>query len=438
MSATNESPRHPAGLYVLSGVMVWERFGYYGMRAILTLYMVNFLFQGLQGLTQEQATARAGTVYGWFTGLVYLTPILGGYLADRYLGKKVAIVLGAALMGLGYLVMAVPNLVAFYCALGIVILGNGFFKPTASTAVGHLYVGRESLKDSAFTIFYMGINVGAFFAPLVCGILADKVGWGWGFAAAGVGMLVSIATFFGGMKHLGPALASPERTGTAGGKMATDAPLTTEERHGVLVILILAFFVIFFWSVFEQAGSSLTLFADRSTDRMLFGFEVPASWFQSLNPIFIVVLGVPFSRLWTWLGRRNPSTPAKMAWGLLMVSLGFMLMIPASMLASGGSKVVMLWLVGVYLTHTVGELCLSPVGLSMVSKLAPVKFASMLMGVWFTANFIANLVGGLFAGLYDVLPLTTFFVIPTVSAGIAALVLFAISRPLARWTHGRA
>jgi POT family proton-dependent oligopeptide transporter len=258
--------------------------------------------------------------------------------------------------------------------------------------------------------------------------------------AAGVGMFVAIATFFGGIRHLGPALASPERASTDGARVRTDAPLTTEEKHGVFVILILAFFVIFFWSVFEQAGSSLTLFADRSTDRVLFGFEVPASWFQSLNPIFIVVLGVPFSRLWTWLGRRNlnPSTPAKMAWGLLMVSLGFLLMIPASMLASGGSKVVMLWLVGVYLTHTVGELCLSPVGLSMVSKLAPVKFASMLMGVWFTANFVANLVGGLFAGLYDVLPLTTFFVIPTVSAGVAALVLFAISRPLARWTHGRA
>ncbi|MDY0059796.1 MAG: peptide MFS transporter [Myxococcota bacterium] len=450
-AAVADPGKHPRGLYVLFGVTAWERFGYYGMRAILTLYMVNYLFQSLP---KEEATAKAGTIYGWFTGLVYLTPVIGGYLADRYLGKKLAIVLGAALMGLGYLLMAVPNLIAFYVALGIVIVGNGFFKPTTSTAVGHLYVGREGLKDAAFTIFYMGINLGALVSPILCGLLAEKIGWSWGFVAAGSGMIVAIAMFFAGLKHLGPALASPQTASQlpagapgAAGPRAPDAPLTVQEKQEVAVIFILAFFVIFFWSVFEQAGSSLTIFADRSTDRTLCTldwavcqFEVPASWFQSLNPIFIVLLGVPFARLWGWLARRgrNPSTPAKMALGLLLVSLGFLIMLPASWLVADGNKVSMLWLAGVYLTHTFGELCLSPVGLSMVSKLAPAKLASMMMGIWFTSNFVANLVGGLFAGMYDKLPQTTFFLIPACSAGVAALVLAFLSRPVSRWMHGKA
>ncbi|MFH1315543.1 MAG: peptide MFS transporter [Candidatus Uhrbacteria bacterium] len=432
---------HPPGLYVLFAVEAWERFCYYGMRAILVLYMVKYMFYDPAAATdpevQAAITGKAGDIYGWFTGLVYMTPVIGGYIADRWWGQRRSIIVGGVLMGAGYFLMAVPHLAFFYVALGVVIVGNGFFKPNISTIVGQLYTENDPRRDGAFTIFYMGINLGAIFSPLVCGTLGQNVGWHWGFIAAGVGMIISLIIYFLFQHHLGDV-----------GKVASyknrnleekDTPLTREEIHRIMVIFVLAFFVIFFWVSFEQAGSSLTLFADRSTNRMIWGFEVPASWFQSANPIFIVLLAPIFSRVWVWLGERNmdPTSPVKMGVGLLLAAASLAIMIPASMLATGGDKVSMLWLWGVYFTFTVGEICLSPIGLSMVTKLAPAKFLSLCMGVWFLSNFASNLLAGKIAGMYDNVEMTTFFMYLALVSGVGGIVLLIFSPLIKKGMHGR-
>lgn len=425
---------HPQGLPWLFATEAWERFCYYGMRAILMLYMTKFLFVDMG--EKHIVTEHAGSIYGWFTGLVYLAPVLGGFVADRYIGKRKSVIIGAILMGLGYLTMAIPQISFFYVALGLVIFGNGFFKPNITPMVSELYDEKDKVgRLNGMTIFYMGINLGAIFSPLVCGTLGENYGWHWGFIAAGVGMVFALVIFIAAQKRLGEVGL---KKSTSIKKKEDHKPLTTTEKHQVAVIFIMAFFVIFFWVTFEQAGSSLTLFADRSTDRMVFGWNVPASWFQSVNPIFIVLLAIPMTRLWKWLSERgkNPSTPAKMAIGLFLASLGFLILIPASMLASDDSKVTMLWLIGVYFTHTVGELCLSPVGLDMVTKLSPKKFVSMLIGVWFVANFAANKLAGQFAALYDSMEMTDFFWVPVITSGIAGLLLLVVLKPIKKLMHG--
>jgi len=370
--------------------------------------------------------------------------VFGGYIADRWIGKRNSVVIGAILMGIGYLTMAVPHVSFFYVAVGLVILGNGFFKSTITPMVNELYDEDDKEgSEAGMTIFYMGINLGALFSPLIAGTLGEKLGWHWGFISAGVGMFIGLAIFIFGQKVLGKIGLKPKTTvevQTTGTKETQRKPLTREEKQQIAVIFILAFFVIFFWVTFEQAGSSLTLFADRSTDRVIFGWEVPASWFQSINPVFIVLLGIPMTKLWAWLASKgkNPSVPVKMAFGLLLASAGFLIMIPAAMIASSGSKVTILWLIGVYFTHTVGELCLSPIGLSMVTKLAPKKFVSMLVGVWFIANFVANLVAGLFASLYDQMEMVDFFWVPVFTAGVAGVILLFLSQPIKKWMHGKA
>ena len=426
---------HPKALPLLFTVEAFERFAYYAMRAILMLYMVKFLFTDMGKL----ATEHAGSIYGWFTGLVYLSPVFGGWIADRFIGKRSSVIIGAILMGLGYFVIAMPYVSFFYVALGLIILGNGFFKPNITPMVSELYPdGDTTGKDSGMTVFYMGINLGALFSPLIAGTLAEYYGWHWGFMAAGVGMFIALAIFLYGKKMLGD-IGRKKSAVQAAAECREKVPLTREEKQRIAVIGVLAFFVIFFWITFEQAGSSLTLFADRSTDRMIFGFEVPASWFQSVNPLFIVLLGIPMTRLWAWLSakQKNPSTPMKMVFGLFLVSLGALIMIPASYLASGGSKVTMLFLVGVYFTHTVGELCLSPIGLSMVTRLAPARMVSMMVGVWFIANFASNWLAGKFASLYEQMEMTTFFLVPVISAGVAGLALLCLVNPLKKWGHGK-
>lgn len=426
---------HPKQLPLLFTVEAFERFAYYAMRSILVLYMVKFLFTDMGTL----ATEHAGSIYGWFTGLVYLSPVFGGWIADRFLGKRSSVIIGAILMGLGYFVIAMPYVSFFYIALGLIILGNGFFKPNITPMVGDLYPKDDKVgKDAGTTIFYMGINLGAFFSPLIAGTLGENYGWHWGFIAAGVGMFIALAIFLWGQDTLGEIGLRVKLTAKA--RQAQDnIPLTRAEKQQIAVIAILAFFVIFFWVTFEQAGSSLTLFADRSVDRTIFGWTVPASWFQSINPVFILLLGIPMTRLWKWLSNRGqePSTPMKMAIGLFLASLGFLIMIPAAMLASGGSKVTMLFLIGVYFTHTVGEMCLSPIGLSMVMRLAPVKMVSMMMGVWFVANFVANKLAGQFASLYEQMEMTTFFWVPVITAGAAGLILLCLVNPLKKWGHGK-
>lgn len=426
---------HPKALKLLFTVEAFERFAYYAMRAILMLYMVKFLFTDMGKL----ATEHAGSIYGWFTGLVYLAPVLGGYVADRYLGKRASVIIGAILMGIGYFTIAMPYVTFFYVALGLIIFGNGFFKPNITPMVSELYPAENKTgKDSGMTIFYMGINLGALFSPLIAGTLGENYGWHWGFMAAGGGMFIALGIFIWGQKMLGN-IGLKKSAGLERQKTEDKRPLTREEKHRIAVIGVLAFFVIFFWMTFEQAGSSLTLFADRSTDRELFGWTVPASWFQSINPIFIVLLGIPMTRLWEWLSARGqePSTPTKMAIGLLLASLGFIIMIPAAMFVAGGSKVTMLFLVGVYFTHTVGELCLSPIGLSMVTRLSPAKMMSMMVGVWFIANFVSGLLAGKFASMYEQMEMTTFFWVPVCTAGIAGIILLFLVNPLKKWGHGK-
>ena len=426
---------HPKQLPLLFSVEAFERYAYYAMRAILMLYMTKFLFVDMGA----SATAHSASIYGWFTGLVYLAPVFGGFLADRFLGKRPSVILGATLMGMGYFTLALPYVSFFYVALGLIIVGNGFFKPNITPMVSELYP-EEAVADKqrGQTIFYMGINLGAFFSPFIAGTLGEHVGWHWGFMSAGVGMFIGLAIFLFGQKMLGN-IGLRKKPVAAGEAVVKNAKLTKEEKQQMAVIGILSFFVIFFWVAFEQAGSSFTLFADRSTDRMIFGFEVPASWFQSVNPFFIVLLGIPMTRLWTWLSNRSrePSAPMKMTFGLFLASLGFVIMIPASMLASGGNKVTMLWLVGVYFTHTIGELCLSPIGTATVINLAPKRFVSMMLGVWFCANFAANWLAGKFASFYEQMEMTTFFWVPVCTAGLAGIILFCLVNPLKKWGHGK-
>ncbi|MFA5161811.1 MAG: peptide MFS transporter [Elusimicrobiales bacterium] len=425
---------HPKGLYMLFSVELWERFGYYGMRALLTLYMVKYLMF---------STEKSGSVYGWFTGLVYLAPLLGGYIADRYLGQRKCITIGAILMSAGYFLLGFSKEL-FFPSLLTIILGNGFFKPNISTIVGKLYEPGDHRRDGGFTIFYMGINIGAMLSPLIAGYLGENFGWRYGFWSASVGMLVGLAIFLLNSRSalgnlcMGPAACSAP--GVEGEPVhKASEPLTLEEKQRVAVIFILTFFAIFFWAAFEQAGTSLTLFADRSTDRTLFGWTFPASWFQAVNPVFIILLALPFSRLWTWMADKGiePVTPKKFAWGLVFLGLGFVVMIFAAReYKATGAPISFMWLSAAYFLHTIGELCLSPVGLSMVTKLAPAKFASLLMGTWFLSSAAANIIGGRFAGCYDSMELSVFFMILAATAFVSAFFLFLLVKPLNRWMHG--
>jgi len=418
---------HPKGLYLLFGVEMWERFSFYGMRVLLMLYMLKAL---------EFSTEKAGSVYGLYTGLVYLTPLLGGYIADRYWGQRRAILVGGVLMMLGHFAMAVQSLPFFYSALALLILGNGFFKPNISTLVGGLYERNDPRRDAAFTIFYMGINLGAFFSPIICSTLGERVGWHYGFAAAGVGMGAGLVLYlWGHKKYLGNLGMVPVSRNLAAG--ASEA-LTKTEKKQIAVIFILAFFTIFFWGCFEQAGSSLTLFADSQTNRTLFGYEFPAGLYQSLNPLFIFILAPFFSSFWIKLSNRDrePSSPMKFVFGLALLAAGFILMAIAAKTYMTSGPVAAWWLIGVYFLHTLGELCLSPVGLSVVTKLSPARFASLLMGTWFLSSFVANLAGGIFAGQYDTMSPDTFFGILAVTAGIAAVALLALVPLLKRWMNG--
>lgn len=428
---------HPKALYLLFAVEMWERFSYYGMRALLTLYMVKFLLFN---------TEQAGNVYGTYTGLVYATPLIGGYLADRYLGAKNCIIIGGFLMALGQFLLSVPSIPFFYIALGLLIIGNGFFKPNISSIVGQLYEKNDHRRDGGFTIFYMGINLGAFMAPLICGYLGERIGFKYGFMAAGFGMLIGMTIFLVGkkylLKHYGLPPAHCNKLPICEKNVADlDAPLTKIEKQRIAVIFALVFFSVFFWASFEQAGSSLTLFAEHSTNRIIpfLNWEMPTSFFQSVNPLFIFILAPMFSSMWLKLSdfNKDPSAPAKFVYGLGFVAISFLVMVLAASLAHiSGDKVSFLWLIGVYFLQTVGELCISPVGLSMVTKLSPLKFTSLLMGTWFLGSFLANYTGGHFAGNYDSMDHRVFFMMPVLLTGGAAISLLFLVKPLKRWMHG--
>ena len=466
---------HPRGLAPLFFTEMWERFSYYGMRALLVLYLVNALGYDRAGALQ---------LYGTYTGLVYLTPILGGYLADRWLGYRKAILIGGFVMALGHFAMAVPALL--HPALGLLIVGNGFFKPNISTLLGTLYRTGDARRDGGFTIFYMGINLGALLSPLVAGTLGETIGWHWGFASAGIGMLFAVAQFVTGQHKLGraglragqqrmtardwvdivavSALMIPLVYGVLGmwaflspywqaipfalrvsvALVAVIVALAGQRRvcssaewRRVIAILIMGTFVIFFWMGFEQAGGTMNLFADRLTDRLLFGKEIPASYFQAINPLLIVILGPVFSVLWArWdQSRFALAAPAKMGLGMIVLGAGFVVLAVAQGRADALGRVGPQWLVCVYLLHTIGELCLSPIGLAMVTRVAPARLAAVMMGVWFGATAIANYMAGALESVLagSSIPLYWFLVGSSIGAG---LLLLAITPLLRRLLHG--
>ncbi|NCQ34283.1 peptide MFS transporter [bacterium] len=453
---------HPTGLYVLFYTEMWERFSYYGMRAILVLYMTKALMFDV---------ARASTIYGNFTGLAYLMPLAGGYIADRWWGNRRSIFWGGLLMAVGQFFLflsasawqdparSVPLL---WTGLGVLIAGTGLFKANIASMVGSLYAPDDRRKDSAFTIFYMGVNIGAFISPLVAGGLGDTGNPGdfrWGFLSAAVGMVLGTIIFqLFKNKHVvdaeGKPLGLPPADKRGGGRTADhDKPLDREAWERIAVIFILSFFVIFFWMAFEQAGASLTVFADRQTNRELLGWTVPASWFQSVNAVAIVLLAPVFAWFWQFLGKRklDPSTPVKMSLGFFFLGVGYLVIAFGVKGIDPTVKVSMMWLIGLYLLHTVGELCLSPIGLSAVSRLSPPRFASLMMGVWYLASSLANKMAGVLSSFYPeegkpapvllgrpITNLHEFFIIFVFMSAVAGVILFLLARPINKWSHGRA
>lgn len=430
--------KHPSALRWLFSVETWERFAYYGMRAILVLYLMQSLFLFIE---DEAERARlAGLTFGLFGGCVYLMTIFGGYIADRLHRRRACVTFGGLLMASGYFLMMVPVLPVFFVALLIVALGNGLFKPNISAMLGDFYEEKDPMKDAAFTIFYMGINLGAFLSPFICGPLGEEVGWHWGFFAAGVGMLLGSAIYRYAFRHMGTVGLPPEtsiQTQNNSTKVELPKiPLTQREKRRVWAICLITFFAIFFWMAFEQAATSLVLFAEKYTNRDFFGYTIGASVFAAANPFFVITLSLPLARLWTKLGERkkNPSIPTKIAIGLAAIPVGFALMILASYLyMSTGSPVSMLWLISLYFILTVGELCLSPIALSMVSNYAPEQYRSLMMGVWFVSNFVAHVVGGAFGGYIETLSLTTFFGVLTGMGMFATIGIIACLPLLKRW-----
>jgi proton-dependent oligopeptide transporter, POT family len=451
-SRSGELLGHPRGLYLLFGAEMWERMSFYGMRGLLVLYLTD-VTRG--GFGWEKADALS--LYGWYTGLVYVTPLLGGWLADNVLGQRRAVVLGGLLMVIGHFLMAVPDLpeaywlglpraAPLYFALAFIMAGNGLFKPNISVMVGQLYPPGDARRDSGFTVFYMGINLGALLGAIVCGTLGERVGWAYGFGSAGVGMALGLALFLwkarallGGIGLLPTAADRAQiEAARAASAAGASAGLTPIEIQRIAVILILSFFVIFFWAAFEQAGGLMTLYTDEKVDRQVGAFLVPTTWFNMVNSGLIVLLGPLFSGLWTFLAarRRDPSIPLKMALGLLLMSLGFVFMIGASQQAEAEGKSALLWVVAAYAFHTMGELCLSPVGLSMVTKLAPVRLVSLLMGIWFLSTAIANKLAGVIGSQAEAYGEFAVFLGIVIATGAAGVVLAALSPLLVRMMHG--
>lgn len=511
---TTTTVKHPKGLYFVFSISIAERFGYYGMRALFVLYMINALMMDKE---------LSALIYGNYTGLVYLTPLIGGYVADKYWGMRRSTFWGIVLMVIGQLLMFFsalnfqypePARWLMYSGLGFLIFGNGFFKPNVSTFVGQLYEPGDRRLDSAYTIFYMGVNLGAFAAPLICGFLGDTgnpADFKWGFlVAAFVSVVCLILYVLRKDKYLVDPAGNPIGVEAAAKKSSTadttgetdvkptvkytfkeivlwlvlagglfvlfmylfkddligafiftatlvvpafvisDKSLTKIERQRIWVIYIIAFFVIFFWSAFEQAGISLTYFAAEQTNRDIMGWTMPTSWFQSFNAVFVILLAPLFAQLWLALGAKNrePSSPVKQAIGLLLLSLGYLLIAIGVQGVEPGVKVSILWLAGLYFIHTMGELCLSPIGLSMVNKLSPIRFASLLMGVWYLSMATANKLAGALSSLYpeegkvkhlfgiEIANLFDFFMVFVVMAAVASLILFLLSKKLQKLMHG--
>ncbi|GGE73545.1 peptide MFS transporter [Priestia taiwanensis] len=443
------SSKHPPGLYLLFFTEMWERFSYYGMRGILILYLTTAVVNG--GLGYEAAIAS--TIYGFYTMSCYLTPVLGGYITDTFMNKRLAITIGGITMAIGNLVLFFDQAHSgFWIGIALLIIGNGFFKPNISTLVGELYEENDKRRDSAFTIFYMGINIGAFFAPLICGFLAEDLfktnidgvisyGFKYGFLAAAIGMLIGQLLFnLLGDRYLGDIGKTRTNQKVDTQQIDKKVPLTKQEKQRTWVILILAGFVMFFWMGFEQAGNSLSIYTRDFVDRSVNGWEVPVSWFQSLNPLFIVLLAPVMSLLWVKLAnskRGDLSIPVKMGLGMILLGTGFMVLVLAVMQtgsdpANNVIKAHYIFMVGTYFLHTLGELCLSPVGLSMVTKLAPIKYASVLMGAWLASTGVANFLAGLLSAYTNTLGFFHIFLLIGGLAILLGIILILISKKLVK------
>lgn len=476
---------HPPGLYTLFFTEMWERLSFYGMRALLVLFMVDQVKNGGLGLTDETAAA----IYGLYTAMVYVVALPGGWVADRLLGAQRSVWYGGLLIAAGHFTLMVPRTEAFYLGLVLIVVGTGLLKPNISVIVGQLYPEGGGRRDAGFTIFYMGINLGAMIGPLICSTLGEKVNWHLGFGAAGVGMLFGLAQYWFMSGYLGDAGKHPAKRKEGGfdwawllvaagvGVVALVTvlgvmrvvifdPVTLGtytsyvivgvaavylvgilafgslnhdevKRTGILIVLLLA--CAMFWAGFEQAGSSLNLFADRYTVREVAGFVIPAGWFQSLNPVFIIALSPVMAGLWVMLANRgkNPSVPAKFGIGLVLLGLGFLIMVAGAQLVGSSQRVWPTWLIATYLVHTVAELCLSPVGLSAVTKLAPQRFVGQMMGMWFLASALGSLIAGLMASeIKTVDQMPGIYLRITVMSVAAGLVLLACVPLMRRWAKG--
>ena len=417
---SNDLWGHPKGLFILFLTEMWERFSYYGMRSLLVYYMVKqLMFEH----------GFASQIYGLYTGLVYLSPCLGGIIADRFLGRRKAVIVGAVLMAIGHFMMAVESL--FFAALLVLILGNGFFKPNLSTQVADLYKPLDQRLDRAFSIFYVGINLGALFSPLVCGSLGELYGWHYGFNAAGVGMVVGLLIYLLGQKWLTPDLLARERPA----EKETNQIQRRQEREKLWALLAIGVVSVAFWSAYEQQGNTLALWADACTERHVFGWQLPATWFQALNPAFILMLTPIVTTFWAWQSRNReePSAILKMAIGCFLLAMGFVILIPAAKLyESDGSRVGMSWLISFNLIATLGELYLAPVGLSLVTKMSPKRVVSMMMGIWFLSYFAGNYVAGFLGQYWDELAKENFFIMIATIAFTAGIAMLLIQKLLKR------
>jgi proton-dependent oligopeptide transporter, POT family len=478
---------HPRGLSTLFFTEMWERFSYYGMRAILVLFMTNAVVTGGMGLDDVTATA----IYGLYTAAVYLVALPGGWIADRLLGLRRSVFWGGCFIAAGHFTLAIPSTRSFFLGLILIVIGTGLLKPNISALVGDLYPEGGARRDAGFSIYYMGINVGAMLGPLICGYLGEDVNWHLGFSAAGVGMVLGLIQYSFGGKYLGTAGQLKRETETAAARaqarrtllraagviagifllvVALEATgaihftlLGVVDSTGVFIAMLAAAFLLYvalfghltiaekkrvgviavtflaaacFWSGYEQGGSSMNLFAERLTSRMIGGWEMPASWLQSVNSVFIILLAPVFSAFWLWLGPRNPSIPAKMGFGLVQLGLGFAVLAWASMYASAAHPVGPGWLVVTYFFHTTGELCLSPIGLSSTTKLAPPRYAGQMMGIWFMGAALGNLIAGRVAGLIASLPLPHLFAAVTLFSVGTGLLLLMFTKPLKNWIGG--
>jgi POT family proton-dependent oligopeptide transporter len=460
---------------------MWERFSYYGMRAILILFMTAAVTEGGLGMS----TADAGVIYGLVTAMVYMAALPGGWIADQFLGLRKAVLYGGVLIALGNFCLVIPTTTAFYTGLALVVAGTGLLKPNVSAIVGQLYDQGDSRRDAGFSIFYMGINTGAFLAPLACGWVA-QYNWRYGFGLAGIGMTLGLIQYTLGGRRLGDAGVTPPGSGDASqsrrrlwlglitlagvvgatvilGSMGVVSAKDIADASGLFLLLIVVVFFAWlllsaqwtpverkrliviaglfvaasiFWSVFEQAGSTLNLFAERSTENRILGQEFPAPFYQSVNSLFLILLAPVFAWLWVRLGSKEPSSPAKFALGLLLVGAGFLILSVGATAAASGARVSPMWLILTYLCHTMGELCLSPGGLSAMTKLAPASVTGLMMGVWFLAISVGNYMGGRMASLYESLPLQTLFSAVGAFAVVSGIVLALFVRPMVRLMGG--